>query len=101
MDSETFQTYRHSGKFGIHGPFLAVVAAVLLGWPLGVAYAYLVRWIPLVYVNALATFGYGALFGVITTVILKMAKVRNNPIAWLTSLLVGCLAFYFAWNGYF
>jgi hypothetical protein len=101
MSSETFQTYKHSGKFGVHGPILAIVAALVLGWPLGIAYAYLIRWIPLVYVNFFATIGYGVLFGVITAMLLKIAKVRNNAIAWLTSMVVGFIAWYFAWNGFF
>jgi hypothetical protein len=100
MNSEAFQTYKHSGKFGIHGPILALLAAVALGFPLGIAYAHLVRWIPFIYINFFATLGYGALFGVITSLLLKVAKVRNNTVAVLTGLLVGLIALYFAWSGY-
>ena len=100
MNSETFQTYRHSGKFGIHGPVLAILAAIVLGWPLGIAYAYLIKWIPIVYVNFLVTCGYGAVFGGLTAWLLKVAKVRNNPVAFLTSVAVGIIVFYFAWSGY-
>ena len=101
MSSETFQTYRHSGKFGVHGPILAIVAAVALGWPLGIAYAYLIRWIPFIYVNFLATLGYGFVFGLMASVLLKMAKVRNNPVAWLVSLLwLASSHLYFAWSGF-
>ncbi len=100
MNSETFQAYKHSGKFGIHGPVLAITAAVILGWPLGIAYAYLIRWIPFIYVNFLATLGYGFLFGLMASVLLKMARVRNNAISGLTSFLVGVIGLYFAWSGH-
>jgi hypothetical protein len=28
MSSETFQIYKHSGKFGVHGPILAVLLKI-------------------------------------------------------------------------
>ena len=100
MNSEPFLPYKHSGKFGLHGPILAAICAVVLGFPLGIAYAYVIRWIPFIYVHFLATLGYGGVFGIITAILLKQTQVRNNTVAGFTCLLVGLIALYFAWSGY-
>jgi hypothetical protein len=100
MSSAPFQVYRHSGKFGIHGPLLALIGAVIIGFPLGVAYAYLIRWIPFIYVNVFASAGYGFVIGITTAWLLKFSKVRNTGIAVLTGLLTGFIALYFDWNGH-
>lgn len=99
MNSEPFQSYKHSGKFGVHGPLLALVVGTIAAFPLGFAYAYLVKWIPFVYVNFFATLGYGFLFGWLTGKFMKMGKVRNGGVAALTGLALGTIAWYFAWNG--
>ena len=100
MNPDALSDYRHSGKFGIQGPVLALVAAIVLGIPLGLAYAYLIRWCPLVYVNFLATAGYGFLFGLIGGFTLRFGKVRNTLIAALSGILVGFIAWYFNWSGH-
>lgn len=92
--------YKHSGKFGIHGPVLALVAGAVLALLLGYAYAYLVRWIPFIYLNFLLTAGYGLAFGLSTAVFMKLGKVRNSPVAAACGLVVGLLACYGNWNAY-
>jgi hypothetical protein len=100
MDSASFQAYRHSGKFGFHGPLLALAASVVLGFPLGYAYAYFIKWVPFIYLNVFATFGYAAIFGLVTGALMKFGRVRNNGVANVTSMLAGFIALYFAWNGH-
>jgi hypothetical protein len=51
MSADLLETYRHSGKFNPPGLILPVVAAAVIGLPLGIAYAYVVRWIPFVYLT--------------------------------------------------
>jgi hypothetical protein len=92
--------YRHSGKFGIHGPLLAVLAALIAGYPLGIIYSYLIKWIPFIYLNFFIVIGYGLIFGVMTMPLLKFANVRNTIVAVLTGLTVGLIAWYMNWNGY-
>jgi uncharacterized membrane protein (Fun14 family) len=101
MSSATFETYRHSGKFGFQGPLLALGAAVIVGFPLGYAYAYFMKWIPFIYLNFFAAIGYGALFGFMSGKLLKFSRVRNNAVASLTSFTAGVISLYFAWNGHF
>src|SRR3954452_7344013 len=100
MNSNIHPFYSHSGKFGVHGPLLAVVAGVAVGYPLGIAYAYLIKWIPFIYLNFLITLGCGFVFGLMTLQLLKYGRVRNGPIALLTGITVGVVAWYFNWNGY-
>jgi hypothetical protein len=91
--------YSHSGKFGVHGPAMALVAGAMLAFPLGLVYSYLIKFIPFIYLNFLATAGYGLLFGFITQKLLKLGKVRNNTVALLTATFVGLLAWWGSWNG--
>jgi hypothetical protein len=100
MNSETFQVYKHSGKFGVHGPILALLISIAVGLPLSIAYAYIVKWIPFVYVTFLATIGYGLVFGFIGGYFLRLGNVRNTSVAFLTGLLCGLAASYLSWSGY-
>jgi hypothetical protein len=99
MSSNIHPFYSHSGKFGVHGPLMAVAAGAVLAIPLGLIYSYLIKWIPFIYLNFLVTAGYGVVFGFITARLLVMGKVRNSAIALLTAAVVGLLAWYGAWNG--
>jgi len=99
MSSNIHPFYSHSGKFTVYGPFLTLIAGVLLAYPLGIAYSYLIKWIPFIYLNCLITVGYGFAFGLVTYILLKFGKVRNNPLALLAALAIGLAALYGSWNG--
>jgi hypothetical protein len=99
MSSNIHPFYSHSGKFGPHGPILALAAGAVLAFPLGLIYSYLTKWIPFVYLNALLTAGYGFVFGFITQKLLKFGKVRNSTLILLTAAVVGLFAWYGSWNG--
>lgn len=98
--SESYPVYRHSGKFGLSGVPLTLLTAGAIGFPLGFVYAYLIKWIPFIYLNFLATAGYGFLLGLVTGQVMKFTKVRNTPIAAICGLLAGGVGLYFAWNGH-
>jgi hypothetical protein len=100
MNAETFPAYRHSGKFGLHGLALAVIIPVAAGFPLGYVYAYLIRWIPFIYLNVFITAGYGFVCGFLAGWAMRFGKVRNNPLAALCGLLAGVVGLYFGWNGH-
>src|ERR1700690_1031081 len=100
MSTDTLETYRHSGKFTAQGLLLPIAAAGVVGYPLGLAYAYLVRWIPIVYVNILVTAGYGYAFGWLTMRLLKTGKVRNTALAAACGALAGLIGVYWNWNGH-
>src|SRR5262245_21693904 len=100
MNTEAGAVYRHSGKFGIHGPVVALTVACVLGYPLGFAYAYLMKWIPFIYARFVITAVYGLGVGFGIAWVMKWAKVRNTRVAFLSGLLVGILVLYFEWNAY-
>ena len=99
MSSNVYPFYKHSGKFGVHGPILAAIAGLVVAFPLGILYAYLIEWIPFIYLNILITLGYGFAFGAITGFAMKYAKVRNGMVALLSGLVVGLMAWWGNWNG--
>jgi hypothetical protein len=99
MEPNIHPFYKHSGKFNPLIPLLALLAAVIAGIPLGLLYGSLMKWIPFIYLNVLITFGYGMAFGVLTVLLMKAGKVRNNFVAFLGGAGVGMIAWYFAWNG--
>jgi hypothetical protein len=100
MISQVYPAYRHSGKFAVRGPILAVLSALILWFPLGFAYSYLIKWIPLIYINFLATMGYGFAVGIVTGWILKAGKVRNTAVAMITTFAAGLISLYYAWNAH-
>lgn len=98
--SDTLEAYRHSGKFNLSAVGLCLGAAAALAFPLGLGYAYLLNWIPFIYINMLATLAYGYAFGLLATKILKAGQVRNPSLAALCGLGAGLLALYFEWSGH-
>jgi len=100
MYPDNCEVYRHSGRFGAHGPALALLAAIPVALLLGVIYGYVIKWIPFIYINALVTAGYGWVFGFGTGLVLKFCKVRHSGITFLTGFIVGLIALYFDWNGH-
>lgn len=100
MEQLTLTAYRHSGKFGLQGPALALAASAIAAFPLGLAYAYVIKWIPFIYLNVLLTIGYGMAFGFLTGRVLKFMHVRNTKIATLCGIGGGLFALYFNWNGH-
>ncbi|HEU5396854.1 MAG TPA: hypothetical protein VFV81_06790 [Verrucomicrobiae bacterium] len=81
-------------------PFLAILVAIVAGFPLGIVYAYLIKWIPFIYLNFLVTLGYGFLLGFLTLQMLKFGKVRNAAVALVTGIVAGVVGLYFSWNGH-
>jgi hypothetical protein len=100
MSADTLETYRHSGKFNAAGPVLALGAAAVAAVPLGLAYSYLIRWVPFIYLNMLATCAYGCVFGWMTMRLLKAGHVRNTTLAALVGFGAGLLALYGEWSGH-
>jgi len=93
--------YRHSGKvgrlavpymlgFGLAGAFI-----------LGPVYAYVDYFIPIIYLNLVATVSYGAVIGMLVGIGAKRGKVRSDLVALLGGLLVGIIALYVAWVFWF
>lgn len=93
--------YEHSGQIGVVGPVLMVVFGAVACVVLGAAYGYLTWYNPFVYINFLASIGYGALCGVAAGTGGRWAKLRSAGFAALVGLLVGLFALYTGWVAWF
>lgn len=100
MSANTLEAYRHSGKFNVSAVALVLGASAVFGFPLGLAYAHFVRWVPFVYLNMLATVAYGFFFGWLATKALKLGHVRNTTVATGCGVAAGLIALYFDWSGF-
>lgn len=100
MSTNALRVYRHSGKFAPHGLLLPLIVAVVLGIPLGLAYGYIIRWVPFIYINFIVTLAYGGAFGWVTSRLVKLGRVRNTVLAGAIGAIVGLIAVYFEWSGH-
>lgn len=89
--------YKHSGKAPIGGILLSLVAGFVAAALLGVAYAYLIFYIPFVYINFFITIGFGALLGVAVGAAAKAGKVRNNAVVAVIALIAAAVGYYIHW----
>jgi len=100
MESQKFEAYRHSGKYSMKGPVLAVLLSAVAALALGLLYTKLMQWIPLIYFNFLLTAGYGFAFGWVIAKILRSTKTRNTAVAVICGLIGGMFALYGEWSAH-
>ncbi len=93
--------YEHSGTIGFAGPVFMLSGALAVAAVTGFIYAYVVYWIPLIYVNALACLGYGAFLGYMVGQLGKAGSLRSSPFALLMGFFAGVFAVYFSWAIWF
>jgi len=95
-------TYRHSGKFGPAAIPYALGAGLVGAGALAWLYQAIIDWIPFIYLNILATAGYGIAIGLAVGFAFRAGKGRNVPVA-VAIAVVSCLAgdalsFHFAYE---
>jgi hypothetical protein len=100
MSLDPLQAYRPSGKFTAAGLVVPLLAGAVVAFPLGLVYSKALRWIPFIYINMLATVGYGFALGWLTSLTVKHTRVRNVTLATLLGAAVGCIGVYFEWSGF-
>lgn len=89
--------YEHSGRCGPVGVPIAAAAGILAGAVVGLAYVYIINWIPFIYVAFLATLGFGFLVGAAVAWGARLGKIRNMAVSTALGAMFGLLAVYFAW----
>ena len=90
--------YTPSGVVPIGGALLTIVGSLIPAAILAVVYALIVHWVPFVYLNFLATMGFGFAMGICVTVLSSMGKIRSPlfvRFAWLLTLAFG---YYVYWG---
>ena len=90
--------YKPSGKFSpISFVYLLLVCVIAMPI-LATIYAYLIWYIPFVYINFLITAGLGFAIGIaVWQIVIKLGKVRNYGLAILLALIAALAAYYFQW----
>ena len=79
------------------GLLVAVFIGLLVGLPCAWLYAWLIHWNPIIYIDVLASFGFGAIIGMAIESSLESHKCRNVPIAGLAAFLVVVVSYYVSW----
>lgn len=86
------QRYTPSGVVPIGGALATVAGSLPAAVIFAFVYALVVRWIPFVYLNFLATLAFGFGMGMCVTVLSSLGKIRSPlfvRFAWLLTLVVG------------
>ena len=92
------ETYRHSGSVPFTGLCRVVVTGVAIAGVLGAAYAYLVVYIPFIYINVIATGFFGLLIGLAVGRAGKAGRIRNTFAVRLLGFVCGVAGLYAAWG---
>ena len=74
--------------------FRSCAFSLALAWP----YAYVVLYLPLIYINFIITAFFAGLVGAISVHLLKKRQVRNTAVAMAVAFLVTVFAFYCGWT---
>jgi len=92
-----FEQYRSSGRIGP----LGIPAMLLVGGVgavvLGVIYAYVIAWIPFIYISCIASIGLGAILGLGVDMAARFGRVRNPAAAHFIGFIAGLVGLYVAW----
>ena len=100
MSADTLETYKPSGKFTALSLIGPPGAAVLAAFPLGLLYSLVLRWIPFVYINLLATCAYAFSLGWLAQSAIKRTHLRHAGLATAVGAAVGFIGLYFEWSGF-
>lgn len=90
--------YAPSGAVPLVGGLLTVGGGLLSAALLAFVYALIIRWIPFIYLNFLATLGFGMGMGIVIAMLASMGKIRSPlfvRFSWLLTVLFG---FYVYWG---
>lgn len=91
------EAYKETGKVTLTGVLLLLITTILCSVVLGVAYAYAIHYIPLIYLNLLCVMGVGYGIAYAMKAVSKYGKVRNTLITTLFSFITAVLTVYVQW----
>jgi len=89
--------YEPSGEVTAAGLAAGVGGGLAAGVVLAFAYAYLIRYVPIVQINALCVVGYAAGLGAVVGLMTKLGKMRNNAVGLIIAVVVSAASYYFSW----
>lgn len=100
MEFASDRYYNNTGRVPFAGVILIQLFAVIAGAIGGLIYGLLTYHNPFIYINFLATFGFGLLMGFSVQFGATLGKVRSRFFTGLLGLAAGVLGMYFAWVFY-
>ena len=89
--------YRPSGEVTVAGLAAGLGGGLFAAVVLGLVYAYLMRYSPLVYLNLLCVAGYAFVLGAASGHLLKLGKMRNPAVGMCVALFVTLASYYVSW----
>ncbi len=90
--------YEPSGAVGPLGVIACLAVGPPIAWVLGLIYAYLIFYIPFVYLNFLITVGLGFAMGLVAIGCIRTGHVRSPFAGFGMGLFLGGLALWFQWS---
>lgn len=89
--------YKPSGEVTVAGLAAGVGGGLVAAVALGFAYAYLISYIPLVYLNILCVIGYALVLGAVSAALVRWGKMRNPAVGMFIAMFVTLVSYYISW----
>jgi hypothetical protein len=89
--------YKPSGEVTLAGLASGVGGGLVAAVALGFAYAYLITYIPLIYLNILCVIGYALALGAASAALVRWGKMRNPAVGMCVALFVTLASYYVSW----
>jgi hypothetical protein len=92
------QFYRHSGIIPFGGLVQTVFAGIGTAISLGIAYAYAMVYVPIIYLNFFGTAAFGFALGYLVKRSARAGRIRNHWVPAAIGFVSGLVGLYFAWG---
>lgn len=89
--------YRPSGEVTVAGLASGLGGGLVAAVALGFVYAYLITYLPVIFLNILCVIGYALVLGASAGSLLKLGKMRNPAVGMCIALIVTLVSYYFSW----
>lgn len=90
--------YQESNNFHPARMAISILVCLFIALVLGYAYSILIWIIPLIYLNFLATIGFGIVLGMVVKILIRLGHIRHFNIKILLAVMAGLFANYFQWT---
>jgi len=101
VEIESMETYRHSGRTPLGAAAISLLTGLFIALIGAFAYAWSVQWIPLIYINFLATLAFGALVGGAVGVVARVGRIRSDAVVGLIALFCMAVGVWLYWGASF
>jgi len=89
--------YKPSGEVTLAGLAAGIGGGLVAAVALGFAYAYLITYIPLIYLNVLCVIGYALGLGSAAAALVRWGKMRNPTVGMFIAMFVTLVSYYVSW----